>query len=391
MKKLRLALTVSAVLAVLLSVIIGVHVYLARRLIVDLDLAPQLRGVLLVTIGLLAASLVCQPIAQRWLSRSVERAIAWPAAVWMGLAFYLLLGLAISDVVWWAAGTTALADVGGLPHGTAAVRARAVAVLGLALVATIAALRVALRGPVVRRVELRLPRWPRARDGYRVVQISDLHIGPILGRRFAARVVESCNSLQPDLVAVTGDVVDGGVRQLADEVAPLGRLAARDGVFFVTGNHDYYSGADGWVQRMAALGMRVLRNARITIGAGDAAFELAGVDDFHGDLFGGHGGADVPRALTGRDPQRPVVLMSHDPATFPQAAQLGVDLQLSGHTHGGQIWPFKYLVRLSTPFVAGHYRGDDAQLYVSRGTGFWGPPMRLFAPAEITELILRSA
>jgi predicted MPP superfamily phosphohydrolase len=161
-------------------------------------------------------------------------------------------------------------------------------------------------------------------------------------------------------------------------------------VYFVTGNHDYYSGADDWVGRVEALGLRALRNTHVTIERDGASFDLAGVEDHHAHLVSGHHREDVPAALAGRDPSRPVVLLAHDPATFTQAARLGVDLQLSGHTHGGQIWPFRYLVRLSTPYVVGHYRANGSQLYVSRGTGFWGPVMRLFAPGEITELTVRS-
>jgi predicted MPP superfamily phosphohydrolase len=161
-------------------------------------------------------------------------------------------------------------------------------------------------------------------------------------------------------------------------------------VYFVTGNHDHLSGADGWVRCVEALGIRPLRNARVTIAQDGASFDLAGVEDHHAHLISGRHREDLAAALAGRDPARPLVLLAHDPLTFKAASAAGVDLQLSGHTHGGQIWPFGYFVRLSTPFVVGHYAVDGAQLYVSRGTGFWGPAMRLFAPGEITELTLRA-
>jgi hypothetical protein len=189
-------------------------------------------------------------------------------------------------------------------------------------------------------------------------------------------------------VVVTGDLVDGSARRLAAEVAPFAGLRARYGVFFVTGNHDHYSGADSWAEVVRGLGIRVLRNERVEIGPPGESFDLVGVDDHHAHLVGG-GREDLARALAGRDPARPAVLLAHDPATFTRARRAAIDLQLSGHTHGGQIWPFVWFVRLATPYVAGRYRDGRAQLYVSRGTGFWGPPLRLGSPAEITEIVVR--
>jgi predicted MPP superfamily phosphohydrolase len=270
-----------------------------------------------------------------------------------------------------------------------------VAALGLLVVGS--ALRGGLRPPAIKRVELALTRWPRALDGLRIVQISDIHIGPILGRDFAAWLTERVNGLDPDLVAITGDIVDGSVHTLADEVAPFGRLRARDGVYFVTGNHDHYSGARSWSDFLRGLGIGVLRNEGLAVeakrgrGAPEARYFLAGVDDHRGDLGFDGGGEDLERALEAHGDALPLLLLAHDPSTFKRASKLGVDLQLSGHTHGGQIWPFVYLVRLAIPFVAGLYQVGDAQLYVSRGTAFWGPPLRLFAPAEITEILLRPA
>jgi hypothetical protein len=262
---------------------------------------------------------------------------------------------------------------------------------GLVALLSGVALRQGLAPPAVRRVEVALARWPRALDGFRVVQLSDVHLGPLLDRRFAASLAERVNALAPDLVVVTGDLVDGSVQRVGAEVEPLGALRARHGVFFVTGNHDYYSGVDPWVARVAELGWRALRNQRVPIGTEAAGFDLAGVDDAHGAWVGPDGGEDLERALAGRDPGRPLILLAHDPSSFQRAARHGVDLQLSGHTHGGQIWPFRWAVRAVVPWVAGLHRVGASTLYVSCGTGFWGPPMRLGAPAEITELVLRRA
>jgi len=374
-------------LAVLLAVLVGGHLYLAQRLVWDLDWPTPTRDLLLLLILLGAMTLVLQPFGERRLPARLARWIAWPASLWMGFAFLLLTVLLFTDVTWALLGAT-LSHVGDASLVVA--RTRALAAVGIAALAGAAGIRGALRKPLLRRIDLHLPRWPRGLDGFRIVQLSDIHIGPILDRRFATELTRRCNSLAPDLVAITGDLVDGSVARIAGEVAPFAGVRARHGVFFVTGNHDHYSGADTWVEQIGKLGFRVLRNERVAIGDGDDCFDLAGVEDHHAHLVSGNHREDLPQALAGRDPTRPLVLLAHDPATFDRAARMGVDLQLSGHTHGGQIWPFAYLVRLSTAYVAGHYRKNGAQLYVSRGTGFWGPAMRLFAPAEITEIVIKS-
>jgi predicted MPP superfamily phosphohydrolase len=388
----RAALFTVIVVALLLIVISG-HAYLTDKLVVAPDLPAGLRAVLALIIGGGAIVLMMQPLAERGMSPRVARWISWPASLWMGTAFFLLLGFLLTDLVRalvgaaFAAGT----DGGGAVASVGAARLQAIVVVGLAFSAVARGIYEQRGGPRVTRHEVRLARWPRALDGFRIVQISDIHIGPILDHRFAAAVTAQVNALAPDLIAITGDLVDGDARRLRPDVAPFGALRAPQGVWFVTGNHDYFSGVDAWVANVRRLGIRPLRNERVTIAHNGAAFDLAGVEDHHAYMVHPTEKSDVVKALADRDPDRAVVLLAHDPLTFKTAARCGVDLQLSGHTHGGQIWPFNYLVRLSTPFVAGHYRRGDAQLFVSRGTGFWGPAMRLFAPAEIAEITIRSA
>jgi predicted MPP superfamily phosphohydrolase len=375
-------------LSVLCAVLVGGHLYLVQRLVFDPDLSEPWRSLVLAGIAALAASLVLEPIAQRALPRRMGTVVAWPASLWLGFSFLLLLSLGASEGVVWMLGAPAQAAVDGVDPETQAARTRAAAVVAFATLVGVAALRGGLKLPDPKRVEIGLARWPRELDGFRIVQISDLHIGPLLGRDFAREIVRRVSALEPDLIAVTGDLADGDVRVLRDEVAPFSALAAPHGVWFVTGNHDYYSGADRWVERARELGMRVLRNERVSIGEGAASFDLAGVEDHHAHLVHPERREDLEAALAGRDPARALVLMAHDPSTFKRASRMQVDLQLSGHTHGGQIWPFRYLVRLAVPFVAGLYERNGSKLYVSRGSGFWGPPMRLLSPAEITELIL---
>ncbi|MEU3315233.1 metallophosphoesterase [Streptomyces sp. NPDC006662] len=241
-----------------------------------------------------------------------------------------------------------------------------------------------LRGPRVKRVRVPLARLPRAAHGFRIAVVSDVHLGPILGRAHTRRVVETVNRTQPDLIAVVGDLVDGSVHDLGPAAEPLRELRARHGSFFVTGNHEYFSGAQQWVDHVRELGLVPLENARREL----PHFDLAGVNDVQGEKEGK--GPDFQAALGDRDRSRTSVLLAHQPVVIHDAVRHGVDLQLSGHTHGGQLWPGNYVAELANPTVAGLERYGDTQLYVSRGAGAWGPPVRVGAPSDITVVELAS-
>lgn len=378
----RRILYVVLFLVVLATVLGGSHYYLASRLIFAAHLPPPIEGALTAVLVALGFSPILYFVGERFIKPPYVRWLSWPAALWIGAGFLFLVLVGASDLLLLVLGAFTPSDFSGA-------RALAVAAIGTAI--TVASIPAAVRTPRVKRVEIPLARWPAELDGYRIVQITDVHIGPILGRTFARAVTERVNSLAPDAVAVTGDLVDGSVGLLRDEVAPFGELSGKDGVFFVTGNHDYYSGADSWTGHLASLGLRPLRNEHVTIARNGASFDLAGVEDAHASQVDPRRREDVRAALEGRDSDRPVVLLAHDPTTFRRASAAGVDLQISGHTHGGQIWPFTYAVRAVIPWVAGVYRQGASAIYVSRGTGFWGPPMRFGAPAEITEIVLRSS
>ncbi|MFG2310658.1 metallophosphoesterase [Streptomyces sp. NPDC048566] len=259
-------------------------------------------------------------------------------------------------------GAVAAAAVGTVAHGTYGV----------------------LRGPSVKRVTVPLAKLPRSAHGFRIAVVSDIHLGPVLGRGFARKVVDTINSTQPDLIAVVGDLVDGSVKDLGPAAAPLAGLRARHGAWFVTGNHEYFSGAEQWVREVRELGIHPLENARTEL----AGFDLAGVNDVQGESEGQ--GPDFGRALGGRDPARACVLLAHQPVQIHDAVRHGVDLQLSGHTHGGQLWPGSLVAAAANPTVAGLERYGDTQLYVSRGAGAWGPPTRVGAPSDITVVELAS-
>ena len=270
--------------------------------------------------------------------------------------------------------------------------ASAVAAPLLAVLATVIGFIDARRRPRVVDVEVPLRGLPPALDGFTIAQISDVHIGPTIKRDFLCGIVEIVNSLDVDLVAITGDLVDGSVEQLAAQVEPLSHLRSRLGSYFVTGNHEYYSGATAWIAELRRLGLHVLLNEHVVLKSHGAPLLLAGVTDYSAQQFDPTHRSDPQAALAGASPDlRPRVLLAHQPRSAAAAADAGFDLQLSGHTHGGQFWPWNLFVRLQQPFTAGLNRLGDLWIYTSRGSGYWGPPKRLGVPSEIARVRLVAA
>ncbi|MEU7697514.1 metallophosphoesterase [Streptomyces sp. NPDC039028] len=302
--------------------------------------------------------------------------------IWVLFTWSVLFGVLLR-------GALSLADVG---DGQDRARIVTWAVLGATAVLLAWGSVEARRVPRVRRLDVELPRLGAGLDGTRVALITDTHYGPLDRARWSARVCETVNGLEADVVCHTGDIADGTAARRRAQAAPLGTVRATWGRVYVTGNHEYYSEAQGWVDLMDELGWEPLRNRHLLLERGGDALVVAGVDDVTAEASGlaGHR-AHLAGALDGADPDLPVLLLAHQPKFIDRAAAHGVDLQLSGHTHGGQIWPFHYLVGLDQPALAGLSRhGTRTLLYTSRGTGFWGPPFRVFAPSEITLLVLRS-
>ncbi|MFE5618073.1 metallophosphoesterase [Streptomyces sp. NPDC056463] len=428
------------VFVVILGLLATVHWYVWRRLVRDVtargSVARRLGTVAAFALPALsfAALVSARAGAPFWL----QQAVAWPGYLWLAVLLYLTLALVVGEAVRpllrralergatapspSAASVQAPApapatvppsapsapapepagsdepaapaesdEAAGVAGATAVSRRLFVSrvVGGAAAAAAVGTVGYGtygvLRGPRVKRVTVPLAKVPRAAHGYRIAVVSDIHIGPILGRAHTQRIVDAINRTQPDLIAVVGDLVDGSVENLGPAAEPLAQLRARHGSFFVTGNHEYFSGADAWVDHVRELGLRPLRNARQEIAAG---FDLAGVDDIAGESEGK--GPDFAAALGDRDRARAAVLLAHQPVVIHDAVRHGVDLQLSGHTHGGQLWPGNYLAELANPTVAGLERYGDTQLYVSRGAGAWGPPVRVGAPSDITVVELAS-
>jgi len=270
------------------------------------------------------------------------------------------------------------------------------AVVGVGALATVGyGVATALGDPIIERVPVRLARLDPRMNGLRIAVVSDIHLGPLTGIGHTERITRMINGLQADVVTIVGDLVDGSVAELGALAAPLKDLESRYGAYFVTGNHEYYTsaGPQEWIDELDSLGVRSLRNERVEISHAGAVLDLAGVNDLNGAAYGD--GPDFGKALDGRDAARPVVLLAHQPVQVETAAERGVDLQLSGHTHGGQIAPFNLVVSLQQPVVAGlaafpRAGGGETQVYVTRGAGYWGPPVRVGAPPEITLIELHA-
>jgi len=240
----------------------------------------------------------------------------------------------------------------------------------------------------VRAVEVPIPGLPEPLHGFTIAQITDIHVGPTIRRGDLEAIVDAVNALGADMIAVTGDVVDGSVRELAAHTEPLSRLAARHGSYFVTGNHEYYSGVRGWIAEMRRLGLRVLLNEHVVLRHDGAALLVAGVTDFGAHHFDAAQRSDPQAALAGAPTDAVKVLLAHQPRSAAHAQEAGFDLQISGHTHGGQFWPWNLFVRLQQPFTVGLHKLGRMWIYISSGTGYWGPPMRFGIPSEITRIRL---
>ena len=330
-------------------------------------------------------------------------AVAFPVLMFVGHARRGRDGLAVAGdsllgMVWVLFTWAVLGNVAKLVLALAGVadparsRVVAAAVLAVSVVLLVWGYVEAMRVPRVRRVDVPIERLGAGLDGVTVALLTDTHYGPIDRTRWSSRVIDKVNELDADIVCHTGDIADGTVAQRREQAAPLGRARAKLARTYVTGNHEYFGEAQGWLDHMRELGWEPLHNRHVVVERGGDRLVIAGVDDRTAGSsgLGGHR-ADHAAALTGADPRLPVLLLAHQPKQIDAAVEHGIDLQISGHTHGGQIWPFNVLVRLDQPTVAGLTRhGPRTQLYTSRGTGFWGPPFRVFAPSEITLLTLRA-
>ncbi|MBN1960532.1 MAG: metallophosphoesterase [Deltaproteobacteria bacterium] len=382
---------------VAVSILLSSHYYIWARLVRDTNLPQPVRLLANLTIITLGVTIPVGFILPH-IGLGFTKPLIWASYVWLGITFLLVVFLIdfefihlllklIKSIAYLFNNKTVLSSVEKLQSK---IVPRVVAIISLSLTFGLCFIGMnnALKIPKIEHQQIKISRLPISLSGMRIVQISDLHIGNLVSRSWLEQVVVEVNSLSPDVIVITGDFVDGSVSALQNEIAPLAKLKSRLGVYAVTGNHEYYSGVDTWLEHLSKLGVKMLRNERVTLTMNGAEIELAGIDDAEAARFGDEHGPDLDQALLGYDHKNPIILLAHQPKVISQAAAAGVDLVLSGHTHGGQIWPWSYIVALSQPVLAGWQMQDKTQIYVSRGTGFWGPPIRINAPSEITEIEL---
>ena len=370
-------------------ILVALHAWVGWR--IGPPLGPVGGGLLGV---LLLASVIAMPFGLRAGRRDGSRPdlLSWTALVAMGFFSSLFVLTVLRDIV--------LLLVLAIDHlvspgwiGLAGAKGRsAIAVPVAAAVITLWGFANARRTARIAQVDVQLADLPPALEGFSIAQVSDVHVGPTIRRPFVEAIVDAVNALHADMVAITGDLVDGSVAELAPHVAPLAELRSREGTFFVTGNHEYYSGASAWVRELRRLGIRVLENEHVLLQRGDATIVLGGVTDFSAGHFDPSRESDARAAIAGSPPDAALrILLAHQPRSAAAAEAAGFDLQLSGHTHGGQFFPWNFLVRLQQPFTAGLHRWRRMWVYTSRGTGYWGPPKRFGAPSEITLIRLLRA
>ncbi len=366
------------------GILLLLHAYIGLRLLPALDIGTTgiavgilllLSSSVLMPLGMLTRSFKRQPLADR---------IAWVAFLTMGLfsSFFvltLLRDVALLATRWWLAASTYAA----LVHNSAVV------VTAIAFLFTLIGFFNARRSARVVKVDIPIAGLPQALHGFSIAQISDVHVGPTIKRRYVDAIVNKVNALHADVIALTGDLVDGSVGQLKSHVEPFARLKARHGSYFVTGNHEYYSGERDWSREFTRLGMNVLKNQHVVLNHDDGTVVLAGVTDYSAHHFDPQQRSDPSAALHGAPSNSGAkILLAHQPRSAAAASSAGFDLQLSGHTHGGQFWPWNLFVRFQQPFTAGLHRLNRLWVYTSRGTGYWGPPKRVCAPSEITRIRL---
>ncbi len=375
------------------SVLFLLHYYFWRKLIKNTLLSPCIKTAATCMLILLAVLFPVTAGISYLLPFKQAFPLIWIAYLWLGSMLVLFCLLLILDLFSMQCGV--VSKVMGVGCSEIDLGRRRFVARSVALGASLSTSCFSFVGvsnyyakATVNRIEVHLTGLPDLFKGFTIVQISDLHIGRMMTGTRVQEIVDQVNDLQPDLIAITGDLVDGRIDKLLDEATALRGLKAPHGVYFVTGNHEYYSGVEDWTAEIRKMGITVLNNENVKIQRKDEWFCLAGVTDHEAKKFGKQYASDFDKALSDLEKTKTTILLAHQPIAVKEASEYGVDLVLAGHTHGGQVWPFNYLVYLQQPYVKGFHQYENTQLYINQGTGCWGPPLRINSYNEITEMIL---
>ena len=374
-------------------IVLSIHYYLWLRLIRDTGLSGLYKDIGTYSLIAFTLSFPIALLADRILPLKYSFSLLWLSYLWLGvmmLLFFLLFSIDMIKIVIYIFQKLTMAgeEIANPERREFVSGLIASAASTIVLISSGIGVKNYYSNAVVKKFNVSLKGLPEALKGFKIVQISDLHLGQMMTKKILEQIVDQVNSLKPDLIAITGDLADGSTAKLLNEANPLKNLKAEKGIYFVTGNHEYYSGVENWTLAIDKMGIKVLNNENIKIRREDDYFYLAGVTDHEGKNFGQEHASDFKKALSGLENGKKKILLAHQPIAVQKASEYGTDLVLAGHTHGGQIWPFNYFVYLQQPYLKGFYDYNGTKLYVNQGTGCWGPPVRLGSKNEITQIIL---
>ena len=374
-------------------IVLSIHYYLWLRLIRDTGLSGLYKNIGTYSLIAFTLSFPIALLADRILPLKYSFPLLWLSYFWIGvmmLLFLLLFSIDMIKIVIYIFQKLTMAgeEIANPERREFVSGLIASAASTIVLISSGIGVKNYYSNAVVKKFNVSLKGLPEALKGFKIVQISDLHLGQMMTKKILEQIVDQVNRLKPDLIAITGDLADGSTAKLLSEANPLKNLKAEKGIYFVTGNHEYYSGVENWTLAIDQMGIKVLNNKNIKIRREDDYFYLAGVTDHEGKNFGREHASDFKKALSGLENGKKKILLAHQPIAVKKASEYGTDLVLAGHTHGGQIWPFNYFVYLQQPYLKGFYDYNGTKLYVNQGTGCWGPPVRLGSKNEITQIIL---
>ncbi|KPK88168.1 hypothetical protein AMJ80_11360 [bacterium SM23_31] len=392
----------------LIAIVIFTSMYgfIGWRIIVPASLVPPWN---MIAWGILIVFMLLPPVSIAFrvygIDNTLSNILAWIG--YMSLGFFLLVFslIVMRDLVWFGAlivqksfllvrallTNTGTVELLNLERRRFLVNSVNLSILGISGALAGYGFFEARRRPAVVEIFVPVDDLPDDLEGFRIVQITDIHVSSTINRSYVQAIVDQANNAEPDVIVFTGDLADDTVPHLRDNVAPLSQLSAPYGCYFVTGNHEYYSGVEAWIEEVKRLGFTVLLNEHRILQRGEGSILLAGVTDHEaGRTLQQH--ASSPEAsLNGASPNHVKVLLAHQPRSIYSASKLGFDLQISGHTHGGQFFPWHFVVGLQQPYISGLHRHDNTWIYVSRGAGYWGPPLRIGSRSEIAVIILTAA